>query len=231
MAIHMNKEVDRLKRQLMDLCGKAVESFQEAVKSVSTRDSNLARKVIAEDVIIDRMEVAVEEECLKVLALYQPVAIDLRFIVTALKMNNDLERIGDLAVDIAEHSVFLAKQEVVDIPFNFENMAQKAHAMLAKSLDSLVQMDCELAREVLAADDEVDEMNRRMYRLVKEEATRQSDNIEVMIHMLSVARHLERIADHATNIAEDVIYMVEGEIVRHKSENYSVGEKPNSNTP
>ena len=231
MAIHMNKEVDRLKRQLMDLCGKAVESFQEAVKSVSTRDSNLARKVIAEDVIIDRMEVAVEEECLKVLALYQPVAIDLRFIVTALKMNNDLERIGDLAVDIAEHSEFLAKQEVVDIPFNFENMAQKAHAMLAKSLDSLVQMDCELAREVLAADDEVDEMNRRMYRLVKEEATRQSDNIEVMIHMLSVARHLERIADHATNIAEDVIYMVEGEIVRHKSENYSVGEKPNSNTP
>ena len=231
MAIHMNKEVDRLKRPLMDLCGKAVESFQEAVKSVSTRDSNLARKVIAEDVIIDRMEVAVEEECLKVLALYQPVAIDLRFIVTALKMNNDLERIGDLAVDIAEHSEFLAKQEVVDIPFNFENMAQKAHAMLAKSLDSLVQMDCELAREVLAADDEVDEMNRRMYRLVKEEATRQSDNIEVMIHMLSVARHLERIADHATNIAEDVIYMVEGEIVRHKSENYSVGEKPNSNTP
>ena len=231
MAIHMNKEVDRLKRQLMDLCGKAVESFQEAVKSINTRDGNLARKVIAEDVIIDRMEVEVEEECLKVLALYQPVAIDLRFIVTALKMNNDLERIGDLAVDIAEHSEFLAKQEAMDIPFDFENMAQKAHAMLAKSLDSLVQMDCELAREVLAADDEVDEMNRRMYRLVKEEATRQSDNIEVMIHMLSVARHLERIADHATNIAEDVIYMVEGEIVRHKSENYSVGEKPNSNTP
>ena len=225
MAVHMNKEVDKLKQQLMDLCDTVVESFRQAVKSISDRDGDLARKVMKDDARIDEMEVEVEEECLKILALHQPVAIDLRFIVAVLKMNNDLERIGDLAVDIAEHSEFMAEQDAVTIAFDFEGMAQKAHAMLTKSLDSLVNMDCKLAREVMASDDEVDEMNRQMYDLVREDSARQLDKSGVMIHMLSVARHLERIADHATNIAEDVIYMVRGEIVRHGREDYRGGTK------
>jgi phosphate transport system protein len=166
------------------------------------------------------MEVDVEEECLKILALHQPVAIDLRFIVTALKINNDLERIGDLAVNIAERSEFLAGQEPISVPFDFEAMAEKTQWMVTESLDSLVDMDCKRAYQVCAADDEVDALNRKMYKQVEASIIAHPRWTRCLFHLLSVSRHLERIADHATNIAEDVIYMVEGKIVRHKAEDY-----------
>jgi len=154
------------------------------------------------------------------LALYQPVAIDLRFIITALKINNDLERIGDLAVNIAERAEFLAGQKPVDVPFDFDAMADKTQSMLSQSLDALVDMDCNLAYQVCAADDEVDAINRQMYDQVKQSIRNNPEQVDSLIHLLSVSRHLERVADHATNIAEDVIYMVEGKIVRHKAEKY-----------
>jgi len=166
------------------------------------------------------MEVDVEEECLKILALYQPVAIDLRFIITALKINNDLERIGDLAVNIAERSEFLARQPEVHVPLDLEKMTEKTQSMLTKSLDALVNMDCDLAHQVCAADDEVDAMNRQMYLTVQDGIRQHPEQLESLIHLLSASRHLERIADHATNIAEDVIYMAEGQIVRHRAEDY-----------
>lgn len=220
MTVHMKREINKLKRELLSLCKVVEESFRQAVKSIQKRDAELAKKVIEADIKIDHMEVDVEEECLKILALHQPVAIDLRFIITALKLNNDLERIGDLAVNIAEHSEFLATQYKIDIPFDFEAMAEKTQSMLRKSLDALVNLDCDLAHEVCAADDEVDALNQEMYNQVKASIQSHPERLQSLIHLLSVSRHLERIADHATNIAEDVIYMVEGKIVRHRAEDY-----------
>jgi phosphate transport system protein len=220
MSVHLKKEIDNLKKELLTLYGMVEDNLWQAVKSIKNRDLNLAQRVIDSDIQTDQMEVCVEEDCLKILALHQPVAIDLRFIITALKINNDLERIGDLAVNIAERSQFLSLQEEIEMPFDFETMAEKTQAMLKKSLDALINIDCDLAGEVCQADDQVDAINRQMYDQVKEQVKKSPENIDTLIHLLSVSRHLERIADHATNIAEDVIYMVRGEIIRHQTENY-----------
>lgn len=220
MSTHLKKEIDSLKKELLTLCGMVEDRLWEAVKSIKNRDVHLAKKVVDSDFEIDQMEIKVEEDCLKILALHQPVAIDLRFIITALKINNDLERIGDLAVNIAERSLFLSSQKSTGTLFDFETMAEKTQAMVKKSIDALVNIDCDLANEVCLADDEVDTINRQMYDLVKKQVKQTPEDIETLIHQLSVSRHLERIADHATNIAEDVIYMAKGEIVRHKTENY-----------
>ena len=221
MSVHLKREIEKLKKMLLSLCAAVEESLRLAIKSINERDENLARNVIETDDRIDHMEVDVEEECLKILALHQPVAIDLRFIITALKINNDLERIGDLSVNIAERSKFLALRKGSDVLLDFEQISQKAQAMLRNSLDSLVHMDCELARQVCRADDEVDTINRNMYTQVKDNIRRHPDWIERLIHLLAISRDVERIADHATNIAEDVIYMVEGEIIRHVTEDYN----------
>ena len=220
MTVHMKREINKLKSELLSLCKVVEESFRQAVKSIQKRDAKLAKKVIEADIKIDQMEVDVEEECLKILALHQPVAVDLRFIITALKINSDLERIGDLAVNIAERSQFLAAQAEINVLFDFNSMAEKTKSMLRKSLDALVNMDSKMAYEVCADDDEVDTINRKMYNQVKDSIRSHPEWLESLIHLLSVSRHLERIADHATNIAEDVIYMVEGEIVRHRTEDY-----------
>lgn len=220
MSLHLQREIEDLKKRVLSLSALAEESVQKAVSSLSSKDAALAHEVIAEDSVIDRMEVEVEEECLKILALHQPVATDLRFIVAVLKINNDLERIGDLSVNIAERALFLHTVESVPAPFDFPGMARKAQSMLSRALDSLVNLDAQAARQVCVDDDEVDEINRTMYRQVQEGIEQYPDWIDCYIHLLGVSRHLERIADHATNIAEDVIYMIEGEIVRHRTERY-----------
>ena len=220
MTVHMKREIDRLKQMLISLCEVVEENLRRAVESIRQRDANLATTVIEMDVEIDHMEVDMEEECLKILALYQPVAIDLRFIITALKINNDLERIGDLAVNLAEHSTFLAGHRQTDVPFDFEEMTQKTELMLRKSLDALVKMDSKLAYEVCAADDEIDNMDRQMQLMMQNAVHTHPEQTECLMHLRSASGHLERVADHATNIAEDVIYMIEGRIVRHKAENY-----------
>jgi phosphate transport system protein len=220
MTVHLERELDRLKKKILALGAIVEERVRMAIKAMETRDRELAKKVIEADDEIDQIEVDVEEGCLKILALYQPVAIDLRFIVAVIKINNDLERIGDIAVNIAERAAFLATQVKVDIPFDFAGMAEKTQSMLKKSLDSLVNMDADLAWEVGAADDEVDAINRDMYLQVQDGIRKNIERMECLIHLLQASRHLERIADHATNIAEDVIYMINGEIVRHRAEDY-----------
>jgi phosphate transport system protein len=220
MAKHLHTDLNHLKEQSLALAAEVEDSVRMAVKSLQERDPSLASRVIDYDHTIDKKEVALEEDCLKILALHQPVAIDLRLVVAILKLNNDLERIGDLAVNIAERAQFLSSREPVPIPMNFEGMAETARDMLRKALDALVNMDIKLAREVLAADDEVDAINREMFVQVQNGIREQPEQTECLIHLLSAARHLERVADHATNIAEDVIYMVDGEIVRHRAENY-----------
>jgi len=220
MTVHMKREIDRLKEMLMSLCEVVEKNLRRAVESIRKRDAELAKKVIDMDVEIDHLEVDMEEECLKILALYQPVAIDLRFIITAMKINNDLERIGDLAVNLAEHSIFLAGRPKTNVPFDFDAMIEKTELMLRKSLDALVKMDSKLAYEVCAADDEIDAMDRQMQLIAQDAVHTYPDQTECLMHLRSASSHLERVADHATNIAEDVIYMIEGRIVRHKVENY-----------
>ncbi len=220
MTEHLRREVDRLKRKLLALSAYVEESVQRAVRSVSDRDEKLAQRVIDTDQEIDDMEVDVEEDCLKTLALYQPVAKDLRLIIAVLKINNDLERIGDLAVNIAERAISLAHKPRIESPYDYATMADKVQKMLQKALDALVNADSALAREVLAGDDEIDEINRLMYVKINERIQKSPADSDTLIQMLAISRNLERIADHTSNIAEDVIYMTEGAIVRHGGRQY-----------
>ncbi|MEJ2704009.1 MAG: phosphate signaling complex protein PhoU [Sedimentisphaerales bacterium] len=220
MAKHLQREIENLKKKILSLGARVEVAVHEAIRSILERDAALARKIIDDDIQIDQTEVEVEEECLKILALHQPVAIDLRFIVAVLKINNDLERIGDLAVNIAERSSFLASQVPVSLSFDFAEMSEKTEAMLNMSLDALVNLSSELAHRVCSNDDTIDAMNREVYLRVQESIPRHPEQMTSLIHLLSVSRHLERIADHATNIAEDVIYMIDGQIIRHKAEDY-----------
>lgn len=218
MTIHFIKEVNLLKDMILELSGRVEDQLGRAVRSVMNRDVAAAQEVLEGDHAIDQYEVDVEEECLKILALYQPVAHDLRFIIAVLKINNDLERIGDLAVNIAERTVFLSSLAMPASTFDFPAMAMKSQMMVRQSLDALLRQDIDLAIRVREADDEVDDMNREMYEQIKRSIRKEPDRVDALIHLLSISRHLERVADHATNIAEDVIYMIKGEIVRHRPE-------------
>ena len=214
----LQREIDKLKKMILAVGAAVEESVNKSVVSIHDLDERLAQKVVDNDAQIDQMEIDVEEECLKILALHQPVAIDLRFIVAVLKINNDLERIGDLAVNISERAVMLARTDRVPYPAEMiDEMSAKVKAMLKKSLDSLVNLDAALAREVCASDDEIDLLNRKVFDVITQELDARPNSAASLIPILTVSRSLERIADHTTNIAQDVLYMLEGEIVRHKN--------------
>ncbi len=220
MALHLQNELEKLKKKLLSLSALVEGTLEKSIRAFSDRNEQLAVEVIAYDDTIDAIEVEVEEDCLKIMALHQPVAIDLRFLVAVLKINNDLERIADLSVNIAERALYLCRESSMTTPFDFEEMTTKTRSMLKRALDSLIQQDPEIAYQVCADDDEVDNINREIYILFYEEIRLTPHHVEALSHCLSVSRHLERIADYATNIAEVVIYMVEGSIVRHQPESY-----------
>ncbi|MDH3670118.1 MAG: phosphate signaling complex protein PhoU [Gammaproteobacteria bacterium] len=182
----------------------------------------MARAVISRDKQIDDREVELEEECLKLLALHQPVAADLRLIVAVLKINNDLERIGDHAVNIAERAEQLAGLKRVPVPDEIVELSKQAKLMLRKCLLAFVETDADIAKGVIGTDDLVDELNKRLYDELINRIRRQPDNVEQAVFMLSVCRQLERIGDHACNIAEDVLYLLTGDIVRHSGTEDSV---------
>ncbi|MFH1850743.1 MAG: phosphate signaling complex protein PhoU [Candidatus Neomarinimicrobiota bacterium] len=161
------------------------------------------------------MEVNLEEECLKVLVLHQPVAADLRYIVSVLKINSDLERIGDLAVNIAKRARRLDKRPPLVIPDDITVMTRKAQQMLKNSLDALIRLDLNIAAKVCEDDQEVDQLHNKTFSYLEEHIKMNPEQAGDLIHLVGISRHLERIADHATNIAEDVMYMVRGEISRH----------------
>jgi len=217
MPKHMQRELENIRKKIIILSTLVEESVYYSVKSFMDRDAELAGKIIEKDREIDLMEIEVEEDCLKIFALHQPVAIDLRFLVAALKMNNDLERIGDKAVKIAERTINLCEYNIQEYPIDFSEMAAKVRSMLKKSLDSLVNMNSSLASEVCTDDDEIDTMHRNTYKVVNELSAQYPDRINFLLNFLSVSGCLERIDDHTTNIAEDVIYMIEGEIIRHRA--------------
>jgi phosphate transport system protein len=213
MTKHFDRELDKLKKKILSLGALVEERVYLAIKAIETRDTDIAAKIIKMDYEIDEMEVEIEEECLKVMALYQPVAVDLRFISAVIKINNDLERIADEAVNIAKGVNFITKNKNHD--FDFSEMAEKAEFMLKKSLDAFVNLDKDVAYRVCLLDDEVDKINGKVHIFVKDAIKANPDQAEHFINMLLISRHIERIADHATNIAEEVIYLIEGDIVRH----------------
>ncbi len=217
MTRHIARENEKLKCRLLTLSADVEDAYLMAVRALETGDTELAAKVASSDDRINRQEVDLEEECLKVLALHQPVANDLRFVVSVLKMNNDLERIADLAANIAERVLDLKKYPPITIPFDFVHMSEKVYAMVKKSLDCLVNLDLDLAHEVISLDDEVDKIHHGTYGLVIEQIRKNPDNSEALIIYLVVSRYLERIADQATNIAEDVHYLIVGDVVRHQN--------------
>jgi phosphate transport system protein len=215
LIVRLGLEIERLKKNILSLSAVVEDAVRKAILATERRDPILAQAVIAGDKQIDVLEVELEEECLKILALHQPVAMDLRFIIAVLKINNDLERIGDLAANVAERAVYLADHKDVAPPPTLSELAAKAQEMLHTSLDALVNADTELAKKVLRTDDEVDALHRGMYQRVQQRAKDNPEQISGIFQWLSVSRYLERIADQATNIAEDVIYMMDGEIIRH----------------
>lgn len=215
MAKHFQRELRRIKRMILSLGTMVEERFRNTKIAIETFDAALAEKIIKLDYEIDEMEVEVEEECLKIMALHQPVAVDLRFLVAVIKINNDLERIGDQAVNIAQRIKTITKKNKIDFVFDYSVMAEKAETMLKMSLDALINFDIDVSLKVLTMDDEVDEIKNEAYRLIKTAIQENPDHVEYLINLMLISRHLERMADHATNIAEEVVYMIEGEIVRH----------------
>jgi phosphate transport system protein len=217
MALHLKRDLDAIQRELFRLALDVEEAIQHAARCVRERDAAAANLVIAGDSRIDEEETRLEEDCLKVLALHQPVAIDLRRVVTAIKINSNLERMADLAEEIAERAVALASLPPVAIPTKFQLMTDMVVTMVRQALDAFFRLDAQQARRVARLDDEVDRFNREiideLLNLMKDPAA-----VDAGLSLFSATRHLERIADYATNIVEDVVYLVEGTIIRHRPE-------------
>ncbi|MBK8098727.1 MAG: phosphate signaling complex protein PhoU [Planctomycetes bacterium] len=216
MTKHLLRDLEHLKQQLL-LLGSMVEgAILKATTALLDRRPELSSAVMHGDDAIDAREVQIEEECLKILALHQPVAIDLRYIVAVLKVNNDLERMGDLACNIAARADELLRHDAVRLPPEFGTMVETVRRMVRDTLDALIKSDVRIAKTVLAADDLVDQIHRQMFTEMHALLRQRPVDVEVPISILSASRNLERIADQCTNIAEDVIFQVEGEIVRHR---------------
>ncbi len=215
MAKHFQNEVEKLKKKILFLAASVEESLQNALKSITDNDLDLAEKVVTADESIDALEVEVEEECLKILALHQPVASDLRYVIAVLKINNDLERIADLAVNIAKRTQSVAGLSEREIPFNLYAMFDIVVSMVRESVAALITSDAELARRVCTDDNAVDRRHKQAYQTIRDKLQTDPNAADNLLSLINVSRNLERIADHATNIAEDVIYMIEGEIARH----------------
>jgi len=215
MSKHLRRELDKIKKKMLSLGALVEERTRMVVQATVGLDADIAQKIIASDWEVDEMEVEIEEECLKILALYQPVAVDLRFLIATIKINNDMERIGDECVNIAERLMIIAKRPPMQYVFDYTPMSEKVQAMLKASLDALVNLDVDLAFKVITMDDEVDDIQTQAYDHIKEAIKQYPDRVGYLVNLMLISRHLERLADHSTNIAEEVIYLIEGEIVRH----------------
>ncbi len=216
MSIHLQRDLEILKRQVLAQSSLVEEMIQKASKAIRGIRPELVSEIMECEKLVDENEISIEESCLKILALHQPVARDLRRTAIIFKINNDLERMADLAVNIAERALVLPRHHNFEIPETLDRMVQLTVAMVKRALDALVDLDVDVAREVCASDDEVDMLNREVIDEMREIMRTHPDLIEAALSLFSASRHIERIADHATNIAEDVIYLVDGEIARHK---------------
>jgi phosphate transport system protein len=225
MSLHLSQDLEEAYSSLLRLSGQVEDMIALAVKSLVERQGALASDVVNRDTQIDRAEVRIEEECLKMLALHQPVAADLRRITTMMRVNNDLERIADLACNIAQRANSLCSHPDFPIPSGINQMASMIAKMVRASLDAFVRRDTDLARSVIEEDDTVDAKNVEVIETLARLMAQDHTQIDAALHCFSAARHLEQIADHAVSIAEDIIYMVDGVIIRHRQ-----AQLPNSSS-
>jgi phosphate transport system protein len=216
MRTHFQRDLDHMQQHILDLAGLVEKAVHQTIDALQTRQPGLAEEVIRGDEAIDQEENFVEEECLKMLALHQPVAVDLRRIIAVFKINTELERMADLCVNIAERVVSLGTVPVLPLPDRLQKMADLTTAMVRQSLDAFMRLDADSARYVIKQDDEVDRFNKEIIDELIALMRASPQFVAQGISLFSAVRHLERIADHATNIAEDVIYLIEGEIIRHR---------------
>jgi phosphate transport system protein len=219
MSKHLERDLSNLQRDLLALAASVEEAIHKAIRALQERDTQSAQEVIEGDNQIDQEENLIEEECLKILALHQPVAVDLRRIAAALKINNELERMGDLAEDIAERALLLARPPHFPIPEKLQRMTDLTTTMVRESLDAFVNLDAQQARRVCRLDDEIDRYNVEIIEETIKGMQKSPEMVYPGLSLFSATRHLERIADHATNIAEEVVYLVKGEIIRHRQVN------------
>lgn len=216
MSKHLERDLEHLQQNVLAMAAAVEEAISGSVQTLQERQVGIAEAVIEGDNKIDQQENRIEEECLKLLALHQPVAIDLRRIAAILKINSDLERMADLAVNIAERGLRLAELPPLAVPEKLQRMTDVTKGMVRQCLDAFFKYDVKEARRVCQLDDDVDLCNSQIIQELIVSMRRSPDLIEPGLSLFSATRHLERIADHATNIAEDVIYLIEGEIVRHR---------------
>jgi phosphate transport system protein len=218
METHFQQELTKLKEQLLKMGGLAERAISNAIEALVKRDTPLAEKTIGEDEKINKMELVIDEWCLKLLALHQPLAADLRFITSAMRINVELERIGDLAVNIAERVVSLNQEPQLKPYIDIPRMAETTKNMVKDVLDAFVNGDADLARGVCQRDDQVDALNDQVFRELITYMLADPKTITRAVHLIIVSRYLERIADHATNIAEGVIFMVKALVIKHHAD-------------
>jgi phosphate transport system protein len=215
MPTQKDKEIEKLKERILAMGAFVEDAIRKSMKALVERDRNLAITVIDGDAIVNNSDVEIEEECIKFLALWQPTGSNLRFVTTAIKIITDLERMGDLAVDISERSVELMDEPPLKPYIDLPRMAEAAQKMLKDSLDAFVAKDADLAIRVCEADDFVDNLNQQIFNELLVFMLKDPRNISRAVRLTYITKYLERIADHATNIAEMVVYMVKGKVIRH----------------
>jgi phosphate transport system protein len=215
---HFIEELDYLRSRLLEMSALVEDSVFRSVLCLSDKDPKQAQKVLQNEAEINRMEIEIDDLSTQLLALQQPMATDLRLLTSAIKINNDLERMGDLAVNIVERALSLINEPLIKPLVDIPAMASRVQSMIRKSLDSFVKRDAELARTVLVSDDAVDELRDAIYEELIEYMERDPKTVRQGVNLMFIARNLERLADHATNIAEDVLFLVQGIDVRHHAE-------------
>lgn len=216
MTKHLERDLDKLRKDILTLGSLVEEATNKSIKALSAMDLELIEEIMQGEDEINKMEIDIEEECLKILALHQPVAVDLRFLIVVLKVNNDLERMGDQAVNIAGRVRHLSDQDPLKAAVDFPAMGRLACKMVRTSLDALVAQNIATAKTVLEMDDELDEMHADAYRVLQSLMSNEPAMVSTSVSWLTISSNLERIGDLSTNIAEEVIFMEEGEVVRHK---------------
>ncbi|MDZ4851999.1 MAG: phosphate signaling complex protein PhoU [Pirellulaceae bacterium] len=216
MSLHLHRDLENLNQELMSQAGRVEQMIYDSVNVLCERRYDLVARILAEDDVVDQKEVRLEEECLKLLALHQPVASDLRRITTILKLNSDLERIADLACNIAERAECLREFPYFPMPDELVSMASNATEMLRTALDAFVNSNTKMAIAVVKLEARVDEQNREIIKAIEALLCQDPNHVQPALHVFSATRQIEQVADHAANVAEEVIYMIDGEIVRHK---------------
>ena len=215
---HFVEELDHLKTKLLEMSSLVEAAIQRSISAVTQKDRTAADEVFRNEARINAIEVEIDEFAINLLALHQPMAADLRLIVAALKINTDLERMGDLSVNIAQRALSLMEEPVIKPMIDIPHIAGLVQSMVRKSLDAFVTRDADLARSVLASDDAVDSLRTATYHELVSYMERDPENIKAALDLLAITRNLERLADHSTNIAEDVLFLVKGIDVRHHAE-------------